>query len=108
MINSSLKKPIILSTGDRLRYKKYLKYINLKNQLILLCVSDYPTEIENSYLNNNKIEKLGYIVGFSDHTKDNICASSSVFLGASLVEKHIALSNAMEGPDHKPLYQLIN
>ena len=39
-------------------------------------------------------------VGYSDHTADNICASSSVFLGASLVEKHITLSKSMEGPDH--------
>ena len=100
------KKPIILSTGmtDLLDTKKILKiYKFKKNQLILLhCVSDYPTEIENSYLNNiTRLKELGYIVGFSDHTEDNICASSSVFLGASLVEKHITLSNSMKGPDHK-------
>ena len=99
-------KPIILSTGmtDISDTKKILKIYKLnKKQLILLhCVSDYPTDIDNSYLNNiTRLKELGYIVGYSDHTVDNTCAAASVFLGASVVEKHITLSNSMKGPDHK-------
>ena len=98
-------KPLILSTGmsNLKEIKKNLKIFKIrKNNLILLhCVSDYPTSIKNSNLNNiPKIENLGYLTGYSDHTIGEICSSIAVFLGATVIEKHITIDTKMKGPDH--------
>ena len=102
----SFKKKIILSTGMLLdnELERTLRYLSLKNsQLSLLhCISDYPTSIKNSQLGNIKcLKKYGYEVGFSDHTLGTICSNVAVSMGATIIEKHITLSNKMVGPDHK-------
>ena len=99
-------KPIILSTGMAVE-KNVVETINFlklskKRLAVLHCVSDYPTKIENSFLSNiNHLKKLGYIVGFSDHTIGDVVSCSAVSLGAKILEKHITLNKNMNGPDHK-------
>ena len=98
-------KPIILSTGmsnyseinaiiDKLKIKK--------NKLCLLhCITDYPTNLAESQIGYiNKLKKLGYLVGYSDHTIGETASIAALSLGAIIIEKHITLSNKMEGPDH--------
>ena len=69
---------------------------NGANDIILLyCVSNYPSSIDDFNLNNIKIlsEKFKCKVGISDHSKDNRVAIASVIAGAEIIEKHIALDN---------------
>ena len=85
------KKPIILSTGISLEeIKQAIKIIEKyhKKIVILHCVSNYPTKIEDSqsikikYL-KNKFKK--YKIGISDHT-NNIFTSLASTLGVCVVE----------------------
>ena len=101
----SFNKPIIISTGmaRQIEIIKTVNFLNKKNKdlAILHCVSDYPTEIKNTYLSNiNILKNFGYDVGFSDHTMDFIASSASLCLGAVIIEKHITLNKKMKGPDH--------
>ena len=81
------------------------KSINyLKDKVVLLhCVSNYPTKIQDLNLNVIKFLKKKYnlTIGLSDHTKSNISASVAFLLGAKFFEKHITISNNSFGPDHK-------
>lgn len=100
------KKPIILSTGMTKinELKKILKTIKFERDklAILHCISDYPTDVSHSKLGSiDQIKKLGYQVGFSDHTIGTVAAAAAVTKGAVIVEKHITLSKNMEGPDHQ-------
>ncbi len=100
------KKPIILSTGmtNINELKKILKTIKFqKDKLAILhCISDYPTDINQSKLGSiDQIKKFGYQVGFSDHTIGSVAAAAAVTKGAAIIEKHITLDNDMEGPDHQ-------
>lgn len=99
------KKPIILSTGmsNQNRIDKTLKFLNIKktNLALMHCVSEYPTKISNSNLGYLKILKKKKLpIGISDHSNDTIVPYSSSALGIKLIEKHITLSNSMDGPDH--------
>ena len=104
-IIKKFNKPIILSSGMALKkdVEKSIKFLKLSRSklAILHCVSDYPTEIKNSYLSNIKsLKSLGYTVGFSDHTIGIESSCSAVSLGAKIIEKHITLNRKMTGPDH--------
>ena len=100
------KKPVIISSGMTKinELKKILKFIRFpKNRLAILhCISDYPTDIKNSQLGAmDQLNKLGYQIGFSDHTIGSSAAIAAVAKGATIIEKHITLDKNMEGPDHK-------
>ncbi len=86
--------------------KKSLKILNKfhKQDIIILhCVSNYPTKIQN--LNLNFIRTLRknfkYPVGFSDHSLDLLPSLLAVSMGAKVIEKHVTLNKKWEGPDHK-------
>jgi pseudaminic acid synthase len=102
------KKPMIISTG-----MAQLKNIDLavnfakkngcKQIIILYCVSNYPSNIEDFNFKNIEIIKKRYNckVGFSDHSIDNRVASAAVLAGADYVEKHIALDKQKKSFDIK-------
>jgi len=100
------KKPIIISTGMASikeieeAFKTAKKY-GSKDITLLYCVSNYPSKIEDFNLNNIKIlkKKFKCRIGLSDHSNNNIVATSSVVLGADIVEKHMALKNQKKGFD---------
>ena len=46
-------------------------------------------------------KRFCYPVGFSDHTVGIECATASVSLGATIIEKHVTLDKSQQGPDHK-------
>lgn len=100
------KKTVILSTGmssinQTKNILKKLKY-SPKKSVVLHCISDYPTSLENLYMENiKKINNLGYLSGFSDHTESDIASYMSLCFGACLIEKHITLDKSLPGPDHK-------
>ncbi len=106
-------KPIILSTGmseinQILETTKFIKklWVNKKKNpglALLHCVSSYPTPEKFANLKAiNTLSKLGYVVGYSDHTIGIEAAVLSVGLGARIIEKHFTLSNNYsEFRDHK-------
>ena len=64
------------------------------NHYFLHCISTYPNNEENSYLNNIKFlsKTLKTSVGLSDHTNDINTSVYSYILGARIFEKHFKLS----------------
>ena len=61
--------------------------------MILQCGSLYPLPISKVNLNSLKtyLQNFNYILGFSDHTLDDVAAITSIGLGARVFEKHITL-----------------
>ncbi len=92
-------KPTIISTGtlNFAEIKNLIKSIKIKKKInsvvIMYCLTEYPAKYKN--LNLNFIKKLkkdkNLIVGFSDHTDDNVASISAVTLGANIIEKHFKL-----------------
>lgn len=104
----SCGKPVILSTGmstlGEIETAVSAIGTHHRRDIILLhCVSDYPARWEDANLRAIATlrEAFGLPVGFSDHTEGIELPLVAVALGAVVVEKHITLSRAMEGGDHK-------
>lgn len=104
---SKLKIPTLLSTGMA-TINEISNTVNIfkKNKnpklAILHCVSQYPPPDKDINLNNIKmfVDKFKCIVGYSDHSADNLSASLSILHGAKIIEKHITLDKKYPGPDH--------
>ncbi len=104
---SSLKKPVILSTGmstlaDVKKAFNFLKEEGIKDISLLHCVSLYPTYPEEvNLLSIKKLkEEFNVRVGFSDHTEGFHITLAAVSLGAEIIEKHLTISKKLKGPDH--------
>lgn len=100
------KIPVILSTGMAGRneldnaLETILKYH--QNISILHCVSQYPTEPQNTNLNTIKYLQKNYgqfTIGYSDHTIGISTPVAAVAMGAKIIEKHITLDRRMKGTD---------
>jgi N,N'-diacetyllegionaminate synthase len=92
---SKIGKPIILSTGmctlEEVKNSVNTILAEGNDQLIVLhCVSDYPTKLENVNLNAilTMKEEFNIPVGYSDHTVGNISSLAAVSLGANMIERH--------------------
>jgi len=97
---ASKNKPIIISTGMASinEIKNAIKVIEKyhKKIIILHCVSNYPTKIEDTNLININLLKKKfkkYLIGLSDHTNDIYSAVASIPLGVVVIEKHFNLDN---------------
>jgi N-acetylneuraminate synthase len=102
------KLPIIMSTGGATigeteeAVNTVLKYHD--DLTILHCSIQYPTKLED--VNMGIIDTFAKVFpnikrGYSDHTAEPSEAPiQSIYLGGSVVEKHITLNKKMEGPDH--------
>lgn len=92
---ASKKKPIIISTGMA-TLKEIQNAIRIiekhhKKIIILHCVSNYPTNIEDANLTRiNFLKKkfINYKIGLSDHTNNIYTSIASVPLGVCIIEKH--------------------
>jgi len=80
-------------------FEKY----NSKKLIILHCVSQYPTPLENASLKRiTALSKaFNYPIGYSDHTEGWEAPMLSVAYGARIIEKHFTLDKSLPGPDHK-------
>ena len=103
---AQLKKPIILSTGMASLSEideavTMLRESGAEAIALLKCTSAYPASPED--LNLRTIPHLArtfnVVSGLSDHTLGSSVAVAAVALGASIIEKHLILSRADEGPD---------
>ncbi|MFA8342836.1 MAG: N-acetylneuraminate synthase [Rhodothermaceae bacterium] len=102
------QKPIILSTGmgTIAEVDQALRTIyKTGNQDVILlhCVSLYPPSDDNINLKvlNTLENTFDCLVGFSDHTEDNLISLAAVARGAKVIEKHFTLDKKMPGPDQK-------
>lgn len=99
-------KPLILSTGmatlaeieEALRTAREAGATQLA---LLKCTSAYPSPAETMNLRTiaHLAETFGVPVGLSDHTMCVAVPVAAVALGACIVEKHLALSREVPGPD---------
>ncbi|MDC0446749.1 pseudaminic acid synthase [Gammaproteobacteria bacterium] len=103
---ASTGKPIIISTGmanlEEIEEVVQVAKDNGCQDLILLhCISSYPAPVEQSNLRTipDLAERFDVLTGLSDHTLGTTVATTSVALGACLIEKHFTLSRKDKGPD---------
>jgi N-acetylneuraminate synthase len=99
-------RPIIMSTGmaTLAEIDEAVRTIRAAggSQLALLkCTSAYPAPAEEMNLRTipHLADAFDVVVGLSDHTLDATIPVAAVALGASIIEKHIALSRSAPGPD---------
>ena len=95
----NLNKPIILSLGmhnydDLKQLKKFFIKQKFKKLILLNCTTIYPSKAKD--LNILAIKEIrnifgDIIIGYSDHTDNELACISSVALGAKIIEKHISV-----------------
>ena len=97
---ASKRKPVIISTGmaSIKEIKNAIKIINRyhKKIVILHCVSNYPTKVNETNLKRIKFLKKefkNYPIGLSDHTNNIHSAIASIPLGVVLIEKHFNIDD---------------
>jgi len=100
------KKPMIISTGmanlkEISEAVKVAKENGCRDIVLLHCISSYPTPVEQSNLLTipDLAKRFNTSVGLSDHTIGTLVATTSVALGAAVIEKHFTLSRKDKGPD---------
>tara|TARA_R100000152_G_C6759795_1_gene183771 strand:- start:1085 stop:1537 length:453 start_codon:yes stop_codon:yes gene_type:complete len=102
-------KKIIISTGMSSENEidgavRVLKDNQLKGQeiAILHCNSAYPAPIEDLNLSCIKTlkEKYGCEVGYSGHEFRLGTSVAAIYLGATIIERHVTLDRTMWGSDH--------
>ena len=103
---SSTGKPVIISTGmaskdELLESVDVARSNGCKDLILLKCTSSYPAiESEINLLSIPYMRELfNCNVGLSDHTVGNVAATSSIALGACVIEKHLTLDNSDDGSD---------
>lgn len=99
-------KPMIISSGmaylDEVgRSVRFAKDAGAKDIVVLHCTSLYPCPDDKLNLSAipNMSQALDVPVGFSDHSPDQVAAPIAVAMGACAVEKHLALSHDLAGPE---------
>lgn len=105
---AKIGKPMILGTGmatmkEVEKAVKTIKKADNKKIILLHCVTEYPCPVAEVNLRAMLAmkERLGILVGYSDHTLGSQVAVMAAFLGACVIEKHLTLDKKMKGPDHK-------
>ena len=100
-------KPIVLATGASTLAEvdeavRVIEKAGNKNLALLQCVTNYPSKFESANINVLKTykEAFGAVVGYSDHTPDDVVVLGAVAVGAKVIEKHITFDRSLKGPDH--------
>ena len=102
-------KKVIISTGMSSENEidsavRVLKDNQLKGQdiAILHCNSSYPAPIEELNLSCIKTlkEKYGCEVGYSGHEFRLGTSVAAIYMGATIIERHVTLDRTMWGSDH--------
>lgn len=103
---ASFGKPIILSTGMN-DYDSIQKSVNIIEEAkipyaLLHTTNIYPTPhhlVRLNVLSEMRSLFPNAVIGFSDHTTDNLMCFGAVALGASILERHFTDSMDRDGPD---------
>jgi len=101
-------KPMIIATGmatmqDISEAVNCIRKAGNTKIIVFQCTTDYPSKYEDANLRAMLTirDKFNVTVGYSDHTIGTEASIIAVALGARVLEKHLTLDNAMDGPDHK-------
>jgi len=99
-------KPMIISTGMATLEEieeaiQFARNAGATQVVLLKCTSAYPAPAEEMNLRTipEMSRRFGVPVGLSDHTMGIVAPVAAVALGACLIEKHLMLSRAQNGPD---------
>ena len=102
------KKPVLLSTGmcslEEVRESvDVIRSAGCHDLVLFHCTANYPAKFQDAnLLAMQQLEKeFGVLVGYSDHTTNNLVAGIAVGLGAVMYEKHFTLDKSLPGPDHR-------
>lgn len=99
-------KPVIISTGiaelaDIYRAVETCHKAGNHRVVVLKCTSSYPAP--SNELNLRTIQdmrdRLGVIIGFSDHTLSEVASVAAVALGARVIERHLTMERETAGLD---------
>ncbi len=98
-------KTLIVSTGMSTtdEIKAAAKFLDDRNAsyVLLHCQSTYPAALHNIHLRfMETLREIHPLVGYSGHERGIAVSTAAVALGAVVIERHITLDRAMEGPDH--------
>ena len=100
-------KPVMLATGASTLAEveeavNVIERTGNKDLVLMQCVTNYPSKFESANINVLKTYKdaFGAILGYSDHTPDDVVALGAVALGAKVIEKHLTFDRTLKGPDH--------
>ena len=98
-------KPMIASTGMSTTAEIEAAVRFLRGQqaefVLLHCQSTYPAALHNINLRFiERLREMHPLVGYSGHERGTAVTLAAVALGAIVIERHITLDRAMEGPDH--------
>lgn len=100
------KKPMFLSTGmsqtEEVDFTVNFLKKKRANFALLHCVSTYPVAFKDVNLRMIPFLKSRYQVpiGYSGHERGIIVSICSVALGTNIIERHLTLNRAFDGPDH--------
>jgi pseudaminic acid synthase len=99
-------KPLILSTGMATQEEideavEAARQTGAREIALLKCTSAYPAAAEEMNLRTipEMMRRYNVVVGLSDHTMGVAVPVAAVALGAGIIEKHLALSRSLPGPD---------
>ena len=99
-------KPLILSTGMATQEEideavETARRAGAREIAHLKCTSAYPAPAEDMNLRTipEMMRRYQLVVGLSDHTMGLAAPVAAVALGAGIIEKHLALSRSLPGPD---------
>ena len=104
---SKVKLPVVMSSGmvslEELDHAVSIFNSAGTDLAILHCSSEYPTKDQgaNLQLISTIAKRYGRIVGFSGHELGTLHSILALGLGARIIERHVTLSNELEGFDHK-------
>ncbi len=98
-------KPLILSTGmsrpDEVDFTVQFLKEHKARFALLHCNSTYPAAFEDINLRYMEhLRKYDVPVGYSGHERGIAVSTVAAALGAAIIERHLTLDRAMEGPDH--------
>jgi len=99
------RKPLILSTGmsTQEEVETTVAFLNKRCAAFVLlhCNSTYPAPLHDINLKwMHRLREIHPLVGYSGHERGIHVSIAAVALDACVVERHITLDRAMEGPDH--------
>ena len=99
-------KPLIMSTGMATAEEieeavQTARQAGATQIALLKCTSAYPATPDDMNLRTipELARRFAVPAGLSDHTMGSAVAVAAVTLGACIIEKHIALSRTLKGPD---------
>lgn len=100
-------KPMVVSTGmaEQSQIDAAVEVVTEAGNdqvLVTHCVSSYPAGVELANINAIPAlrDRLGILIGYSDHTSTSAAAFASVALGSCYLEKHFTLSRSYPGADN--------